>query len=523
MGIGPSIAVYDAHWSTGGGGESYAGGVAEVLRQLGSVTILSHEAFDVAALAERLDLDLSGVEVRVVDPCASMERVSSEFDVFVNASYRSHARNGARRGIYVVHFPDEPGGGLASWQHRANRVGRRVSGASAIGVELGDGFHPPDIVRWQEVRWTDGRGVIVFDPRAAGSNHLDLWFGRFVDPGEMRELSVIVDGHVARTIDIERPRTKVGLLEPLRVRIDFETSGSESAHVIELVSDASRPSGVDGAGDRRLLGVPLVGVTTGGVRSSLVGRASLLTADVLDTSWLATYDDVVANSAFTARWVREWWGIDPVVLEPPVALRSGGSKSSVIVGVGRFFAPERGHSKKQLELVGMFQRLVDSGLRGWELHLVGGCASEDRAYLESVRSAAEGLPVRFHVDASGAELDALYSQASIFWHAAGLDEDLEADPVRAEHFGITTVEAMSAGAVPVVFAAGGQPEIVRDGIDGRVFTDRDEWATATMALIDDPELRRTMGAAARDRARTFGRDRFASRIRDLLLRSGGGR
>jgi hypothetical protein len=385
-------------------------------------------------------------------------------------------------------------------------------------VELGDGFHPPDVVRWQEVRWTDGRGVITFDPRAAGSNHLDLWIGRFVEPGEVRELSVVADGRVVRTIDIERPRTKAGLLEPLRVRIDFEASGSESAHVIELMSDARRPG--DGSSDRRLLGVPLVGVTTGGARSPILGRASLLTADVLDTSWLATYDDVVANSAFTARWVREWWGIDPVVLEPPVALRSGGSKLQVILGVGRFFAPERGHSKKQLELVGMFRRLIESGLRGWELHLVGGCAPEDHDYLESVRSAAEGLPVQVHVDASGAELDSLYSSASIFWHAAGLDEDLEVDPVRAEHFGITTVEAMSAGVVPVVYAAGGQPEIVREGVDGRVFTDRDEWATATMALVDDPDLRREMGAAARERARDFGRSRFADRIRELLLRSG---
>ena len=76
-----------------------------------------------------------------------------------------------------------------------------------------------------------------------------------------------------------------------------------------------------------------------------------------------------------------------------------------------------------------------------------------------------------HVDSSGAELDALYRGAAVYWHATGLDEDIDDDPVRAEHFGITTVEAMSAGAVPVVIAAGGQPEIVRDGVDGFLFGD----------------------------------------------------
>ncbi len=56
----------------------------------------------------------------------------------------------------------------------------------------------------------------------------------------------------------------------------------------------------------------------------------------------------------------------------------------------------------------------------------------------------------FHVDAPGAELADLYARASIFWHAAGLGEDAEDDPNRMEHFGISIVEAMSAGAVPVV-------------------------------------------------------------------------
>ena len=510
-----SIAVYDAYWSTGGGGESYAGGIAEVLRLDADVTLLSHEAFDVSMLAERLDLDLDGVTVRVIDECADLERVSADFDVLFNASYRSHARNGARTGVYVVHFPDRPGGDAAGWQHRSIITGRRLFGTGAKGVTLRDGFHPPDLVRWQQVRWTDGRGVITFDPVEAGSDRLNLWIGRFVERGEIRSLEIAIDGAVVRSVDIERPRTKFGLLEPLRVTIDLPRDGR--THTVELFSEAERPGGPSGNGDRRLLGVPLVGVTTGRHPfSPLLGRASILQSDVLDLSWIDTYDTIVSNSEFTRRWVSEWWNVDSEVLEPPVGLRSAGEKEQVILSVGRFFAPGRGHAKKQLEMVANFRGLVDSGLSGWELHLVGGCSPDDAAYLDEVRDAATGLPVILHVDASGAELDALYSRASIFWHATGLGEDLDADPVRAEHFGITTVEAMSAGVVPVVFDAGGQSAIIADGVDGFLFDGVDRWRSATLDLVGDVDLRSRMAASARTSATRFGRESFSRRVRDLL-------
>ena len=53
-----------------------------------------------------------------------------------------------------------------------------------------------------------------------------------------------------------------------------------------------------------------------------------------------------------------------------------------------------------------------------------------------------------------------YKLAKIYWHASGFGEDLETHPEKAEHFGITTVEAMINGLVPIVIDAGGQKEIV---------------------------------------------------------------
>jgi glycosyltransferase involved in cell wall biosynthesis len=279
--------------------------------------------------------------------------------------------------------------------------------------------------------------------------------------------------------------------------------------------------------DRRRLGVPLVGVAVG-ARPLSWGRAlaSLFETYPLPVDFLDSYDRILANSAFTRRWIRVWWGRDSEVLYPPVSLRPPGSglepatKQPVVLSVGRFFAAERGHSKKQLEMVQAWRRLLTRpaaravvDAEGWRLHLVGGCSPEDGAYLDAVRAAAEGLPVDLHVDVAGDELDRLYREASIYWHAAGLGEDEHAHPERMEHFGITTVEAMSAGAVPVAFAAAGPLEAFRDGVEGFHFRTLDQLVAITGRLVADPGERARRAAAAVARADEFGTAAFAERLR----------
>jgi glycosyltransferase involved in cell wall biosynthesis len=234
---------------------------------------------------------------------------------------------------------------------------------------------------------------------------------------------------------------------------------------------------------------------------------------------LDTYDRVLANSRYTQEWIARLWGRDSDLLHPPVTLVEPAAKDPVILSVGRFFLPGTGHNKKQLEMVGAFRRLVSSGgADGWEYHLVGGCAPEHRPYLDQIDDAAAGLPVTIHPDASGAELRALYGRASIFWHAAGLGEHPDRHPDRFEHFGITTVEAMSAGAVPVVIDAAGQIEIVEQGVSGYRFAGLDGLVDTTRLLVADPAWRATVAEAARRRARDFGWDAFVARVRDEVAR-----
>jgi hypothetical protein len=68
---------------------------------------------------------------------------------------------------------------------------------------------------------------------------------------------------------------------------------------------------------------------------------------------------------------------------------------------------------------------------------------------------------------------------------------------------MTTVEAMSAGVVPVVIGLAGQRETVRHGVDGYHFQKLSDLAALTRCLVEDGALRAQMSLSAEARAREF--------------------
>jgi glycosyltransferase involved in cell wall biosynthesis len=239
---------------------------------------------------------------------------------------------------------------------------------------------------------------------------------------------------------------------------------------------------------------------------------------IVRTHHLETYDHFLSNSTFTASWVERLWGVPSSVVYPPVrpTIRPA-DKRPIILSLGRFFDPSHGHCKKQLELVEAFRRLHQSGAApGWELVLVGGANAADRDYVLQVRRAAAGLPVRVVPNAAGSLVEEMLGSASVFWHAGGFGEDVEAHPERFEHFGIALVEAMAAGAAPVVFGAAGPGEIVRHGVDGLHWSTLDELVRHTAQLVAEPARRQALSSAALLRAADFSAEVFAQRIRALV-------
>ena len=239
---------------------------------------------------------------------------------------------------------------------------------------------------------------------------------------------------------------------------------------------------------------------------------------VTRVEFVPTYTRYLSNSQFTATWVERLWGNPSDVLYPPVrpSVRPG-VKAPLILVLGRFFDPSFGHSKKQHELLATFRDLHRSGrLPGWRMAIVGGCDAANRDYALAVKRAARGLPVEVHVNAPGSVVERLLGEATLYWHGAGLGEHADLHPERFEHFGISVVEAMAAGAVPLVFGAAGPGEIVQNGTNGVHWNTLAELEKLTERLVTDPARTAELSGAAVVRAADFSATAFATRLNQLV-------
>ena len=75
---------------------------------------------------------------------------------------------------------------------------------------------------------------------------------------------------------------------------------------------------------------------------------------------------------------------------------------------------------------------------------------------------------------------------------------------------------MEEGAVPVVFNAGGQREIVTNGENGFLWDSLDELIEKTQLLINDEKLWLQMSDKAIRKARDFTGDRFCEELYKIL-------
>lgn len=243
------------------------------------------------------------------------------------------------------------------------------------------------------------------------------------------------------------------------------------------------------------------------------------------SDFLAGYQTVVANSRFTARHVLLKWGREASVLYPPCPPVPSGDvgKERWILSVGRF-EPRRasGPHKAQDVMVEAFRSLTDLHESGWRLVLAGTCAESGRAFVEDLKRRSGDAPVVFRTNVSQAEMNDLYARSSLYWHAQGFGTDPEIDAFSQEHFGMSTVEAMSAKCVPVVYDTAGPHEVV-EGVPGvGRWTDVAGLLSETrrIAGLDDRE-RMIVGEACMRRAKSFSRDAFRKGLINILEIAGG--
>ncbi len=228
---------------------------------------------------------------------------------------------------------------------------------------------------------------------------------------------------------------------------------------------------------------------------------------------------VFCNSVFTKTYIDKKFNINSTVLYPPITVRdiNEGNKENIILHVGRFDVNIEGENyKKQDFMVEVFKRMVSMGLKGWQFVLIIGVKEEDKNKLQELKKMAEGYPISIIENPLNEVLWHFYSRVKIYWHASGYGEDLISNPEKAEHFGMSTVEAMSKGAVPVAINAGGQKEIIENQIDGFLWDTQEELIVKTNSLINNENLWRKMSERAIKKSKIFSEERFCKQLKEII-------
>lgn len=227
---------------------------------------------------------------------------------------------------------------------------------------------------------------------------------------------------------------------------------------------------------------------------------------------------VVCNSFFTKKVIDQEYGLKSKVLYPPIDVQSFKSlkKENLIVNIGRFTSLM--HSKKQDVLVKAFIKMFKENkqkVKDWKLVLAG-ADKEGQDYVKDLKEMAKAYPIDFLINPKFDDLKQLAGKAKIFWTATGYGFDDQKQPEKVEHFGMTTVETMAAGCVPVVISKGGQKEIIQDNENGFLWETEKQLIDKTLQLMENESDWQKISKAALKRSLDFAQDKFYERIEELV-------
>lgn len=224
---------------------------------------------------------------------------------------------------------------------------------------------------------------------------------------------------------------------------------------------------------------------------------------------------VVVNSQFTKKFIDKTYGVDSLVVYPPVSIDAfrPRRKQNVICYVGRF--SRLAQAKRQDVLIEVFKRFWQKN-KNWKLVLAGGVEVGNDGYSDELRKRAKKYPVEIMESPSFKEVKELFGISKMFWSASGYGVDEDTSPESVEHFGITVVEAMAAKAVPLVVAKGGFREIIENGENGFLWHKKSELFGAAAALADNFGLWRKMARDASSSSKKFSEEEFERKFGELI-------
>jgi glycosyltransferase involved in cell wall biosynthesis len=237
---------------------------------------------------------------------------------------------------------------------------------------------------------------------------------------------------------------------------------------------------------------------------------------LLNKMKLFRVNKIVCNSEFTKKVIDKEFGVESMVLYPPVSVETikPKRKENIILFVGRFSQLKQ--AKRHDVLIDAFKKLVKDGLTDWKLVLAGGSDVGTGEYLEELKEKAQGYPIEFLTNVPYKEIVSLYGISKIFWSAVGYGINEEKEPEKMEHFGMAVVEAMAAKAVPVVYNAGGHKEVIKDDVNGFLWNSVKKLLKMTSKLITNKSLINKISIKTRQNSEKFGYTIFKDELSKII-------
>ncbi|MDD4938193.1 MAG: glycosyltransferase [Candidatus Shapirobacteria bacterium] len=511
-----TAVVYDKWLSSLGGGEVVACNIAKTLLENNyQTTFISGHKVDPKLIIKKLGIDISKANfLDIWNDEIRIKEITKGKDIFINASFMDYTTSLAKKNIFYTSFPTPSYKGI-----KGRLIINIIIPILLLFVKSREDLSPK---RNEIFQYGHSLKKISQDKKIAFSElnkkqkyHLKwIFFLRNFSKSNLKKLSWKTENAkvISQTIKVDHFHNIVKIHQIIRplsktCYLSINNKNTNQNNILFLIEPKLLPYNLIDFYSQSFY-QKLNNRLRAGIFGNLVER-------------MKNFDIVFANSKFTQEWVKNYWKRNSIILYPPVpfiGINPKIKKQNKICSVGRFFT--LGHSKKQEIMIQAFKKMVNNGLKNWELHLAGGLGDEPSSleYAQKIQKSASGYPIYFHFNQPRKFIENLYQSSKIYWHAAGFGENESKNPIKFEHFGIAPIEAISAGCIPIIYNGGGLPDSIKIvGLNQKLhlFSSIDELTQNTKKIIDQ-EVRLNFKNISKKIQNNFSQQAFARNLKKYL-------
>lgn len=208
---------------------------------------------------------------------------------------------------------------------------------------------------------------------------------------------------------------------------------------------------------------------------------------------------ILTNSSFSAKLIKKVSALNAKILYPPVDIENffSSEKENLVVSVGRFDP-----IKKFEILIKSFTEVKDASC----IIIGSSYGKESRSYILKLKSLIKtlGLETRIKllVDCPFDTLKQILAKAKLYVHC-----------MLFEHFGISIVEGMASGCIPIVHRSGGPyTDIVNYDTYGFSFKEVHELSDKINLLLENEDLQKEYSEKTKERSKMFSKEVFKKNI-----------